>query len=798
MSWLLQRVGLLAPAEPPAPPQNLGELLPDQLTEISAVINQEPSITQDKLDAREDISREDHVSISLHGEDNASVLCTLPSEICPQNEIVNRRFSYFENGLAEYIQSIALSQGFTCSRSSHKMDPTRARALFDQDDIVQRGFFYCTSKSLGVDKCGFKVPFTFDFVSREYVIKSKGLDLRHNHVTTPLVVDGVIYKRKSSELTVEEKTTILEVAPFVGIGALRRILRNSWPNVGYDSDLLYRWTAKAKGNTFGVDKDAVNSFMAQGQTILSEKGIFEVRYNEGMKIEEVFIQTRSMAAYADKYVDFTILDGTFSVSMYDLVLLVFSNVDCLMKSVISGIVLAPSERSDTVIRAARQFSLASEQTVLMTDQASAFALAASGMNKVHLLCLHHFRTAMFSSHSGMCQDRRTAFMRSCNNLIFEVQEISQFINLFEQTQNTFRQFPGARKFLKSLWDNRESVCATFTAAHFTAGHVSSQRAESLNSTIKEHGSLKKELAKYNLNQLLEHLLSIMRQQDSKAKVEIISCIKAGQGWSKQVDTIWKNENSVSNEYHCVCTDPSNRVWSVERHDGQGTAHIASLPSIGHSFPSCDCRNFTSRLIPCRHICAVYSRVEDKLFSKSSLHPRWWIANHPKYQECMAHLGLDNAISGQNKDLNSPAADMDLHVQLFDQIRVPNTQQSRFRRLDEQAKELVSAGSSADDFTYKFVMKGLVSLMNAAKSLQDGQSVETFGVRAPIEASNRRDISSNISRCVRNSGPKKRKLAACRTCSSAGRTDAVGHRANSSKCPLLQSDHQKDTNENSQE
>src|SRR5690348_14221505 len=49
------------------------------------------------------------------------------------------------------------------------------------------------------------------------------------------------------------------------------------------------------------------------------------------------------------------------------------NVDALFKTTITGIVLTPSERSNSVIRAARRFSLDKENTVFMTDQASAFA-----------------------------------------------------------------------------------------------------------------------------------------------------------------------------------------------------------------------------------------------------------------------------------------------------------------------------------------------------------------------------------------------------------------------------------------
>ena len=127
-----------------------------------------------------------------------------------------------------------------------------------------------------------------------------------------------------------------------------------------------------------------------------------------------------MQDYAFQYGDFTIVDGTFCISMYDLTLIIFSNVDALLKTTITGMVLAPAERSAAVIRAARRFSLDKADTVFMTDQASAFATAARELKKIHLLCVHHFRTAVFSAHGGMSQDLRTHFIRRCNNLIFDV------------------------------------------------------------------------------------------------------------------------------------------------------------------------------------------------------------------------------------------------------------------------------------------------------------------------------------------------------------------------------------------
>lgn len=81
----------------------------------------------------------------------------------------------------------------------------------------------------------------------------------------------------------------------------------------------------------------------------------------------------------------------------------------------------------------------------MTNQASTFALAASQLKKTHLMCLHHFRTAMFSAHSGMSQDVRSEFLQKCYKLIFQVDGIAEFPERFEKVRNEFRKYPDAHK-----------------------------------------------------------------------------------------------------------------------------------------------------------------------------------------------------------------------------------------------------------------------------------------------------------------------------------------------------------------
>ena len=60
--------------------------------------------------------------------------------------------------------------------------------------------------------------------------------------------------------------------------------------------------------------------------------------------------------------------------------------------------------------------------------------------------------------------------------------------------------------------------------------------------------MKKEMRSYNLNQLLEHLLSIIRHQQAKLKKNLKAYIKAGCSWSKDVDDLWKGESNSASEY----------------------------------------------------------------------------------------------------------------------------------------------------------------------------------------------------------------------------------------------------------
>jgi hypothetical protein len=92
-----------------------------------------------------------------------------------------------------------------------------------------------------------------------------------------------------------------------------------------------------------------------------------------MRMNEVMLQSPLMAEYASAYNDFTIMDGTFLITAYDLKLMIVTNVDCLGKSVMGGFAFAESENSDAAIRGLRTFRLGRVAATLMTDGASSYS-----------------------------------------------------------------------------------------------------------------------------------------------------------------------------------------------------------------------------------------------------------------------------------------------------------------------------------------------------------------------------------------------------------------------------------------
>ncbi len=687
------------------------------------------------------------------------------------------------------------------------MDDARSQLIFARS-AVQRGTFYCTSKING--KCSFTVPFTFMFAQRHYIIKqdTDGFNLDHNHSVVLIPETSDVLVRFERDLWPSEKDLMITCGCHANAPLLRRILATQFPERHYDSHLIQRMIKKSKIANFGSDPDGMKDFFAFGTDISNSGGIFHLEFEDDLRINGAIVQTTAMEKYCRSYSDFTLLDGTFNISVYSLILLVFSNIDCLGKTVIGGIGFAPSENSRSVIKAYQTFyQNFTGASVLMTDGASAFETAAGELRLRHLLCTKHFQKSILHCHRGMNSEFRNTFMRDCHSLLSTVfdSEVS-FLDFFYTFYARVAGYGDALRFLDSLLVKKEKVCATFTSKCFTAGHVTTQRAESINARIKESGLNNAHIAKFNLNQLTRHVISLTKRQDLCSLREIQLLIREGRKWSRYVDDRWKAQNLLVSEYESVLV---GNLWSVSKRCDNSDPHSVTMLTGQDAFPLCNCAYFVSCQIPCVGICAVFHKVALPLFDIATLAGRWHLVNHPLYEQSLSCLGIvhSNTPPASSSSGHQPTEEVvtqrgeyalnlcpyvyhyvGVSLDLYQRVTVPRTRDVRYRIIDEKCRALASIGSSQGDHVYRLTIAALADAQAVVDAALHGpSSTESRGLLPPLHRnrSSGRPIVEYGNLASLNRPLPSRRPVHCSVCRTAGRSGSLGHRANSRNCPLFQ-------------
>jgi hypothetical protein len=148
--------------------------------------------------------------------------------------------------------------------------------------------------------------------------------------------------------------------------------------------------------------------------------------------------------------------------MYDLKLIPYTNIDCLGKNVITGIVLDESENGDSVLEGLELFGLAVSGSILMTDGGSAFPSAAKTLGMNHVLCLYHFQRDIIKS-TGSLAEKADQFMRDANELIFSrMQSENVWTAKYHEYAQRYDAFPKALGCIRKIFASKENVCSTYT------------------------------------------------------------------------------------------------------------------------------------------------------------------------------------------------------------------------------------------------------------------------------------------------------------------------------------------------
>ena len=154
---------------------------------------------------------------------------------------------------------------------------------------------------------------------------------------------------------------------------------------------------------------------------------------------------------------------------------------------------------------------------LITDEGAGFKESAQICNLHHQYDRRHF-VDKIKNHWHSVQDKeeyRTTVVK-----ILDTADKEDLDELLTSALHDYRDDANALKLLQKIVDKKESLCFAFTSDRFTNGHVSSQRAESKNSSIKARGKLEEYLAQATIPQSLNIISRNVRTQDEKIVAEL--------------------------------------------------------------------------------------------------------------------------------------------------------------------------------------------------------------------------------------------------------------------------------------
>mmetsp|Transcript_434 Transcript_434/g.790 ORF Transcript_434/g.790 Transcript_434/m.790 type:complete len:475 (-) Transcript_434:12-1436(-) len=168
---------------------------------------------------------------------------------------VGDRFNTFED-LCNSIQWYALKSGFRVSRgNSHSFSKKRAMELFQQENVVCRGRFYCKGRK----QCSFQIDFCF--ANSAYQIKIAELNHLGHEVNpnTLNITEGKSLVEYEGDLNTEELEKLKQLAEYsYAMKEIREKMNMDFPNRIYSTPVIRRLIYKFRAQRFGRLESKLN------------------------------------------------------------------------------------------------------------------------------------------------------------------------------------------------------------------------------------------------------------------------------------------------------------------------------------------------------------------------------------------------------------------------------------------------------------------------------------------------------------------------------------------------------------
>lgn len=181
----------------------------------------------------------------------------------------------------------------------------------------------------------------------------------------------------------------------------------------------------------------------------------------------------------------------------------------------------------------------------MSDENPALSIVAKAMNCHQILDRKHF-TQQILLTSSQIPDALKDEYRSDIHCILNASSEDKLYSLLQHAHIKYPQMK-AQDFLLKIERNKHKVCWAYTSNFFTMGHVSDQRAESTNASVKGKGTMKKFLSKCTLPQTVNRLEAVSREWDQKQKAsnELTTLRQSQVLWLQPLTTLIQEQGTCN-------------------------------------------------------------------------------------------------------------------------------------------------------------------------------------------------------------------------------------------------------------
>ena len=753
------------------------------------------------------------------------------------------------------------------------------------DGKPTRGAIVCSPKSAGrrASRCA-NFPFRLKFRLRAESGKFEFMPpftLTHSHSIgneTSMEIDGMKVIQFEQDLTDAEICAIesFSVCGF-SVPLLETQLERIFPNRLFHKQLLARVRNKTLDERFGKDRNNLPALAGLSEQVVRDGGIFQIVLDpDSMGIKSIHVQKKSWRGYVDQYGcdGPKMVDGSHDWSKHKVIAIPWTSIDGLGLSCIQGVTFNISENADAIIEGANLFfrnsptpmpldssnllkdsleefaimeqksdndpnTIIAEESTIMSDEGPAFPSVAISLGCHHIKDRKHFTAQIITSWQQVPQEQREQYKNDIH-CILNARTIAEFSRLMTIALSRYQIFPEALAYLKKIHENKEHYVWAYTSQYFTVGHVSDQRSEVTNSTVKGHGSLKHHLKNSPLYDAIKRLFMVSRNWDKKG-IDQLKTLRLSSYFigEKYYSHLQASKNNVIKYSHCVRISPG--IFEVKEHESSSESCVVnlhgSLKFCGQDVTCITgtCNYFKSTRMICECACRAAQEENLKVPQAYQIYPYYLVYNHPKYAEACRMLGLSTQIGNlpnpmpnyinkveatavasmprPNEDCidNHEDAVYHLNSKLYDQVgdHFANLKKGemvmKYRSKVEEMKDLATKSTKH----FKIVMCELAGLENKLSSLSLGsslnascdaisrarkrgkQSIGELGNKSFLQRENKvpklktsgGEVNFHFVRG--NSNQKKSSTQrSCKACKNAGRpaSECIGHISTSKHCP----------------